>query len=58
MRKWYSVEWSYKREDGLIGSDSRNYLTIDEVDKLVESIKTNPYRTVLECWVIETKKII
>ena len=58
MRKWYSVEWSYEREDGFIGSDSRSYLTIDEVDKLVESIKTNPYRKVLECWVIETKKII
>lgn len=58
MNTWYTIEWIYKREDGLYGSESTRLETKEEVDAFVEKIKTNPYKKVQECWVSKIEKII
>lgn len=58
MNTWYTVEWNYKREDGLCGSETASFKTKEEVDAFIEKIKSNPYKKVLNCWVTTVEKII
>ena len=58
MTLGYAVEWNYEREDGRCGSDKMNFQTKEEVDAFVEEIKSNPYKKVLNCWIITVEKII
>ena len=53
-----TVEWNWIREDGLYGSDTKNCQTKEEADAFIETIKSNPYKKVLNCWITTVEKII